>query len=74
MFSHEPKHGDQNVFCYDQNKNMIWQIEKPALLHAKNHFISILVNNNDLLGITLSGIEYLINKETGSFIDSFLIK
>ena len=69
----EPEDSDCNIYCYESGK-IIWQIEEAAKLHARNYFTSIYVKGSELYAYCANGIEAHINKDTGKFLGTELIK
>jgi hypothetical protein len=66
--------GNQNIFCFDFQKNQIWQISKPVELHYDNYFSAIYLRDDELYAYNINGIEYHLDKETGDILDTELIK
>ena len=74
LVANNPVVGEQNVFCYDILGDLKWQVPKPFKLHSENYFTSIYFQESELYAYSISGVEYLLDKETGNIINSQLIK
>lgn len=74
LFSSRLFAGDQNVFCYDLSKQLKWQIAKPIKVHENNYFTGIYLRDSELYAYSVSGVEYQVDKESGTFLKSELIK
>jgi len=66
--------GNQNIFCFDCQKNQIWQILKPTELHSDNYFSAVYLRGNELYAYNINGTEYHLDKETGDILDTEMIK
>ena len=69
----EPTESDRNIYCYESEKQ-IWQIEEAPKIHARNYFTSVYMRDNDLYAYCINGIEVLVNKDSGKFLKTELIK
>jgi hypothetical protein len=65
---------DRNIFCYNLNKILKWQIEDPVRLHERNYYTSIYFNGDILQAYNKNGLEVTINKRSGEILDKELIK
>lgn len=66
---------DRNIFGYDFNGTVKWQVPKPDLLHKRNYYTSIYLSHNNMLqAYSQSGVEITINKENGTILGKELIK
>ena len=65
---------NQNIFCFDFQKNKIWQIPKPVKLHSSNYFSGIYLRGDELYAYNINGVEYHLDKETGNVLDTEMIK
>jgi hypothetical protein len=66
---------DQNIFGYNLDGIIRWQISEISKLHKRNYFTSIYINKKDeLLAYNKNGIEATINKDNGEIIMSELIR
>jgi hypothetical protein len=67
--------GDRNVYCYEFNGNLKWQIENPDNIHSTNYYTSIyLSSNNELQAYSKNGVEYTLNEYNGTILKKELIK
>jgi hypothetical protein len=67
--------GDRNIYCYEINGNLKWQVENPDNIHSTNYYTSIyLSNDNELQAYSKNGIEYTLNADNGTFLKKELIK
>ena len=67
--------GDSNVYCYDFNGELKWQIPPADKLHFTNYYTSIyLSNDNELQAYSKNGVEYTLNERNGSILKKELIK
>jgi hypothetical protein len=67
--------GDRNVYCYEFNGNLKWQIENPDNIHSTNYYTSIyLSSNNELQAYSKNGVEYTLNECKGTILKKELIK
>ena len=65
----------RNVYCYDFNGKLIWQIAASDQLHFDNYYTSIYLSEQNLLLLyNINGIEATINKWDGSILKKELIK
>jgi hypothetical protein len=69
----EPKDSDRNIYCYKLGKQ-IWQIEEAPKIHSRNYFTSVYMRDSDLYAYCINGIEVLVNKDSGKFLKTELIK
>lgn len=74
LFQNSSAIGNQNILCFDFQKNQIWQISKPVELHCDNYFSAIYLRDDELYAYNINGIEYHLDKETGNILDTQLIK
>lgn len=74
LLRYDPNVGNRNIFCYDFEKALKWQVESPVEFHADNYFTSIYLKSNELYCYNINGVEYQLDKEAGIFLDSQLIK
>lgn len=56
---------DRNVFCYDTNGSVKWQIPAPISIHKENDFTGIYLRDSELYAYNRSGVEYNLDIETG---------
>jgi hypothetical protein len=66
--------GDRNVFCFDYNGKMKWQICDPPNLHSSNYFTSIYLRGGELFAYSKNGVEIRLDKENGTELEKHLIK
>jgi hypothetical protein len=66
--------GNQNVFCYDYDKHLLWQIPPPVEFHDENYFTGLYLTNDKLYAYNKNGVEYHLDKQTGKILDSQLIR
>lgn len=65
----------RNVYCYDFNGALKWQIPPADELHFNNYYTSIYCSENKLLqAYNINGIEVTLNEEDGSIVKKELIK
>jgi hypothetical protein len=65
----------RNIYCYDLNGILKWQIAPLEQLHFNDYYTSIyLSENSSLQAYNISGIEVTIDKIDGSIIKKELIK
>lgn len=65
----------QNVYYYDFNGELKWQIPSADELHFNNCYTSIyLSRDNELQAYSKNGVEYTLNEKDGSIIKKELIK
>jgi hypothetical protein len=65
---------DRNVFSYDMNGSLLWQVDEIDKLHSRNYFTSIYIKSNDLYAYNINGLEAVIDKLTGKILDKTLIR
>ncbi len=56
---------NENIFCIDPGKRIIWKVSAPASPHGKDSFVAIEFVNGTLRGERFFGAEYEIDLETG---------
>lgn len=66
--------GNRNVFCYNFNKLLKWQVPAPIEFDHENDFTGIYLSEFELYVYNRNGVEYHLDKETGKVLDSQLIK
>jgi len=67
--------GDRNVYCYEFNGNLKWQIENPDKIHSTNYYTSIYLSiNNELQAYSKNGVEYTLSVDNGTILKKELIK
>jgi hypothetical protein len=65
----------RNIYCYDLNGMLKWQIAPSEQLHFSNYYTSIYFSEHSFLqAYNINGIEVTINKIDGSIIKKELIK
>lgn len=65
----------RNIYCYDRNGTLKWQIAPSEQLHFNNYYTSIYFSEHLFLqAYNISGIEVTINKIDGSIMKKELIK
>jgi hypothetical protein len=74
LLNHNQVVGNRNVFAYDFNKKIQWQIPAPVEFHSDNEFSAIYLRENELYAYNINGVEYHLNKDTGEILESQLIK
>lgn len=65
---------DRNIVCYDFNGNFKWQVPEPIKLHSENYFVGIEIRETQLYAYSVSGVEYHLDPNTGSVLETQLIK
>jgi len=65
---------NRNIFCYDVNGAFLWQIPNAVELHSRNDFTGVYVQDENLYAYNRNGVEYKIEKNTGNFLGSQLIR
>ena len=65
---------DRNIFCYDFNGAFKWQVSAPDKILDRNYFTGIYLTDDSLCAYSYSGVEYVLDKESGHFLSSRLIK
>ncbi len=70
--------GNRNVFCYDVDGNLLWQIPFPVIVpgHSghSSDFTGIYLRGTELYAYQRSGIEYHLDKISGLILRFELIK
>lgn len=74
LFDPESIGSDRNVFCYDFDKNLIWQVEEPYKIHERNYYNSIYVRDNKLCIYSDNGFELTVDAQTGVTLDHKFIR
>ena len=74
LLTYNPVIRNQNVLCYTYDQKLKWCISKPEEFHEDNYITGIYLKNTDLYIYNINGVEYHVNKETGAFLSSELIK
>ena len=59
------KEHNSNIFCIDNESNIIWQIDSKSGLIEKDSFVYIKKVNDGIIAHRFFGTEYLINPSTG---------
>lgn len=66
---------ERNIICFDLSGNIIWQIEQPDKLHESNYYISLdKLSDFELIAFTISGVEAVIDINTGKILSKSLTK
>lgn len=65
---------DRNVFGYNEEGELLWQVEEMYKLHDRNYFTSIYFQDNELFAYNKNDVEVIIDKLTGKFLNTELIK
>ena len=65
---------NQNIYCYDLQKNRKWQIPKPVALHSENYFSALYLRDSEIYAYNINGVEYHLDKDTGNILGTELIK
>jgi hypothetical protein len=74
LVAYSPIIGNQNVFCYDHNKHVLWQIPPPVEFHDENYFTGLYLTHDRLYAYNKNGVEYQLDKQTGKILESQLIR
>ena len=65
----------RNIYCYNFNGQLKWQVENPDKIYPTNYYTSIYFSDdNKLQAYSKNGVEYTLNEEDGIILKKELIK
>lgn len=66
---------DRNIFCFEFNGHLNWQIAAPNKIHYRNYYTSIyLSDSGELQAFNKNGFEITIDIKDGKILKKELIK
>ena len=68
------KPNNENVFGYNINGELLWQIEDLNLFHESHYYTSIYIQDQEFYLYNKCGVEVKINPTTGTVLSTELIK
>jgi hypothetical protein len=69
-----PEDTDRNIVCYDFEGKFRWRVSSPLKIHSENYYVGIELRDNQLYAYSISGIEHLLNPNTGEILETELVK